>query len=530
MRTDSSGRTLFAPMDTAVMVASCAFVVAMATVAVVAVRDGWAPAGDEAFIEMRVRDVPGDPPLVGVYSRFGWSHPGPALFYLLWLPYQLARSSSSGLIVAMVIGHGAAVLAATWIARRIDGIAAVATLLALQLVLVGTATPFVRTPWNPFVALVSSGLLVVCAWAAAQRRRWPTVALVPLGTVLVQAHLGTVPLVVVATVAALVLAAWGHGARTWSLPPWRPWAWSVGLAALLWVPPLVAQLRGAPGRASLLLSSDLEEGPRAGLDAALGVLTQAYALRPVWTDPAVDLEFGARLDPTLPVWLLVPLSGLAIAIVGGDRRFVRGLTIALASVGAGALGAAAISGIVHTYLVVGLRSSAAVSVALGLAAWAARWSAQRRVGLAIALAGLAVAASALLGVVQVDGDNPTPEYQQQLRGLAAAVLDSEAATRPLRLIAPEDTPGAEGVMLQLERSGVDVAVSEPDFRLRVGDRRVVPLGDDRTELVVSGTSVAEQLRAQGWQVLGECSGLVVAVRGDDLDPGPPGPPPTAPGC
>ena len=63
-----------------------AFVVALAgVVAAVITRAGRAylPLGDEANIDLRVRDVfTGDTPLVGAYSR-GFSHPGPLLFWLL---------------------------------------------------------------------------------------------------------------------------------------------------------------------------------------------------------------------------------------------------------------------------------------------------------------------------------------------------------------------------------------------------------------------------------------------------------------
>src|SRR6476469_5468268 len=40
--------------------------------------------GDVALTEISVRDVGGaHTPLFGVYSRYGWHHPGPLLFYAL---------------------------------------------------------------------------------------------------------------------------------------------------------------------------------------------------------------------------------------------------------------------------------------------------------------------------------------------------------------------------------------------------------------------------------------------------------------
>ena len=46
-----------------------------------------------AFIALRTMDVPSDLPLSGVYSRFGFHHPGPALFLLYSVPSRLLGPS-----------------------------------------------------------------------------------------------------------------------------------------------------------------------------------------------------------------------------------------------------------------------------------------------------------------------------------------------------------------------------------------------------------------------------------------------------
>src|SRR5437868_1919006 len=56
----------------------------------------WHPAGDWSVLELRTRDVGStSTPLVGPYSRFGWNHPGPLMFWLLAVPYRLFGQSSS---------------------------------------------------------------------------------------------------------------------------------------------------------------------------------------------------------------------------------------------------------------------------------------------------------------------------------------------------------------------------------------------------------------------------------------------------
>ena len=52
------------------------------------------PSADQAWIELQIRDIGHDPVLLGPYSRFGWFHPGPILYYLLWLPYRITGSTA----------------------------------------------------------------------------------------------------------------------------------------------------------------------------------------------------------------------------------------------------------------------------------------------------------------------------------------------------------------------------------------------------------------------------------------------------
>ena len=70
-----------------------------------AVRVGTAyrPQADQAWIELQIRDIGHFPVLLGPYSRFGWFHPGPLLYYVLWLPYRLTGSTSVSLVVAALV-------------------------------------------------------------------------------------------------------------------------------------------------------------------------------------------------------------------------------------------------------------------------------------------------------------------------------------------------------------------------------------------------------------------------------------------
>src|SRR4051794_22298936 len=67
----------------------------------------YVPLGDDALIEMGVRRLlQGNPPEIGPYSRFGWYHPGPAIYYLLWPGYLLTGSASWSLPLSSFVING----------------------------------------------------------------------------------------------------------------------------------------------------------------------------------------------------------------------------------------------------------------------------------------------------------------------------------------------------------------------------------------------------------------------------------------
>ena len=77
--------------------------VASAIALIVRVGDDYLPSADQAWIELQVRDIGQRSVLLGPYSRFGWFHPGPILYYLLWLPYRITGSTSLSLCFAALV-------------------------------------------------------------------------------------------------------------------------------------------------------------------------------------------------------------------------------------------------------------------------------------------------------------------------------------------------------------------------------------------------------------------------------------------
>ena len=176
------------------IVAIGATIAAFVVAAIAVLRVRYAPVGDIAMMDMLTLDVPSNLPLVGVYSRFGWSHPGP--IQLWWLAgFGRLFGPTNGLMVGSLAWHLVALVLAWWMARRIARAAGWCVLIGLLAVLAASSAQMGHSPWNPYVSLVGAGTLVVAAWATGERQPWAPVVLVGVGSVLVQAHVATLPLV-----------------------------------------------------------------------------------------------------------------------------------------------------------------------------------------------------------------------------------------------------------------------------------------------------------------------------------------------
>ena len=139
----------------------------------VRVRSSYYPAGDVAGTELQVRDVGHHPVLLGLFSRDGWNHPGPILFYVLAVPYRLTGGRSIGLLLGALLINGAAILGMALIARRHGGTPLLLlTLLGCGLVVRSFGPDLVRDPWNVSITVLPFGLLVFLTWEMISGSAW----------------------------------------------------------------------------------------------------------------------------------------------------------------------------------------------------------------------------------------------------------------------------------------------------------------------------------------------------------------------
>lgn len=481
----------------------------------------WHPVFDLAMTELRVRDVGGpDSPLIGLQGRIGedGSHPGPLSFYLLAPVYRLLGSSAFALQVSTVAFHAAAVVVALWVvARRRSAWALVGVAVVVQLLVLGYGLGPLTEPWNPHLPLLWFVAFLVSAWAVLDGDEPMVVTLVVSGSVCAQTH---VPYLAVTTgigLGVVVLALvgrrwWGRGLGL----RWLLVAGGVGL--LLWVPPLVDQLRNDPGNLAKIVDNlgTPEEEP-IGFAAARPLVQERAdvwllaAVEPrhpgtfvrVLTGPGPDDTRGAvaiaawAAAVVAAVWLrhhrLLALhavvgGGLVVAWVAISR--IHGIPWPYLMFWAFALGGLLLVAVVATAAVVARRRRPALRTARAdrLGSWAG-------LVLVAALAGRLL----LLGP---DATTETPGETGQLARLVDPTAEAlEAGTGPAA--GPDGTyqvawrdathGGAVGIGLvnELIRRGFEVGV-EYEERVRIGPHRVLDASDaDALVVYASGGWIEE---------------------------------------
>jgi len=437
------------------------------------------PLSDIALTELAVREVGHHPVLLGPYSRFEWSHPGPVLFYLLAGPYRALGSSSAALYAGAALVNGAmAGLVVGVCARRGGRALGWWSLLAVGVFSWALGPAVLRYPWNPYVTVLATAALVVVVWALTAGEAWALPTAVGLGTFLVQSHVGYAPV----TAVLLGVGAGAYALHRWvdhrrGRLTWRPTlvaaAVTVAVIAVLWAPPVWQQLTRDPGNLGELRLYFSEHGGehsiREGYDAVvpwLGVIPHQLTTR----------RPGAAMGTDAPDWatiVTVVAFGLATVAAVWRRAWdaVRLSALALAAVPVAVVAAARVTGDIYEYLVIWVS-------AVGLAAWIAvgasltqlaprrrpagnRWATG-------ALAATVVAAVAVAAVNTAEAiDAPAPDATVQ--ATAARVADRVVG-------ATRDLPGDGSVRVRL---GDEVAWSLGAGAVLALDRHGIPVTVER---------------------------------------------------
>jgi hypothetical protein len=297
-------------------------------IVVVATRWGrdYMPVQDNAVMDLRVRDVwSSDVPLTGAYSRYGWSHPGPMMYWLI-APLSLVFGKAAwATLVGAALLQGAAIV---WLARlawRAGGLATVALWLAVgALAYSALGSSAVLEAWNPHIAFPFFTLFLLQTWLVCCGDVKRLLGAVVVGSFILQTHVGYAPLVVASLGAALVFS-WvdlrARGDRVRDLPVAR---WAVLALLVLWLPVVIEPMVHPPGNLRQLADFFVGGGSGAdvvGVGDGTGLLAGEFRVPPPWfggTTLTDSVTNAAR--PAGAVWLLLPAALFAWAAVQAWKR------------------------------------------------------------------------------------------------------------------------------------------------------------------------------------------------------------------
>ncbi|HEX4528716.1 MAG TPA: hypothetical protein VIA11_04815 [Acidimicrobiia bacterium] len=489
--------------------------VASAVALIARVGDDYLPSADQAWIELQVRDIGRRSVLLGPYSRFGWFHPGPILYYLLWLPYRITGSSSLSLCFAALTVNAAALVGIALVAKRRGGLPLVLlTLFLTGLLMSSLGAQFFRDVWNPSITILPFVLLVLLAWSISCGEAWALPVGAGVGTFLVQTHVSYGLTTVTVLAGGLVGAAitrWrrrGADEHRESIRWWRRMSGvTVVVLAVLWLPVVIQQLTSDDGNLAALVRFFRDHGREHSYGDAWHVLASQLSVWPDWLRGSIVRNiYSGALDLSGPT----PVAVAALLLIGAAvitwRRAKDGfrldVLVGLAII-AGFVSLSRIVGEIFPYLVIW-------TWALGMLTWLAiSWSVVRWwqthpapapwVG-RVALGAVAVALVVVSVVSTVDAaraGNPDVPGSRWVRGLTAKVRDELPDGRGVVEIRSSGGAGSTwigaGIADELEHDGVDTRVT-PDLAFAYGPDRV--LDGERVRLVVLPAEDAELAAAR----------------------------------
>ncbi len=426
--------------------------------------------GDDAVLELDVLHAARGQQLLGPYSRFHWSHPGPLYFYLQVPPYELLGRHGMALYLgALAVNTAAAagILAAGW---RFGGRLALAWLGLFVAVHAALFDPLLGHPLNPFVTILPYALVLVLTAAVALGSGTALAAAVLVGSFAVQTHVGYAP-----SVAAALALGVGLGLRRGLR--WRVVALAVLLGLAAWAAPLWEELTRRPGN----------------LSAVAAFFASAHEPQP-WSEVIRWFALELAADPLLGRGVLaadgaaalatVVLLGAAVAAARRRSRRFAGSLALLCLVGClvALWSVRQIVDPILPYLVLWVAALGGLScAAVGLALAPAR-----RAVIAACLLGASVASALDLRDLLRDGPPRVTPVSDEV-ATAAATLEPRLApdSRPIvRIATPDDWALAAGLVLYLAKQGRDVAV-DPAWVWTFGEQHA-PRGGEAPEIVVRG--------------------------------------------
>jgi hypothetical protein len=275
------------------------------TASVSAFQYPWQLQGDVALELLRSRDVWGHTPFVGPFSRYGWSHPGPALFFIFSIPAHFPINPSLALsLFSLILKWTPLATALIIILRKMGRTPAIVFAAFANLFLLHHRDE-IWTIWNPTIGLCLFILLVIAVCALPDNSKTLVFSLFA-GSILIQSHIGFV--IPVATL--ILLASWKFflAQRKGQHRHWiRTLVVSGTLTSLLWLPPIFDSISGSGNLQdvfSFFVSDENGPSESVGLKYSIEIISNQLIPFSTWNGRS-DLTAGGQAASASVVWLVV---------------------------------------------------------------------------------------------------------------------------------------------------------------------------------------------------------------------------------
>ena len=325
------------PAWTAPAAATAVTLIALAPVITVVVQRAgraYLPMQDQAVIDLRVRDVltfSGNTPLVGVYSHDWFSHPGPAMFYLVAPFTRVFGDAPWATLVGFALLQGLAIAWTARLAWKTGGLRWTVVWMALVPLSYAAMTPrpwVLQRAWNPNLAFPFFILFLLQCWVVARGDPRRLLGFVFVGSFLVQTHVGYAILVVILggwALMSLVGQVRGQHARIRRSDLF----WPAVVLAVMWFPVLVLDpLLDAPSNLYRLSHFFVTSRNSHLGSSGLGYLATEFRWLPPWLGGSEKISiFTHKTIPSPLGWLIVPAALVALSLWSSWRARRRELRV-----------------------------------------------------------------------------------------------------------------------------------------------------------------------------------------------------------
>ena len=437
--------------------------------------------GDGAVLELSTLHASHGAQLVGPYSRFGWSHPGPLFFYLALPIYEAFGRRGPALNLFVFVANLAIAVAIVLTARRLRGELFALMVAAFLAVYALVGVPHLLTnEWNPVFPILPLALLSLLAVRMALDDATLLPAFAFLASLIVQTHVAFAPEVLALSAMVVIVRRRLAGGSPESRPrpaAKRTWLATGAVLTLCWALPIYQAATGHPGNLQRLVAFF---SPKHMAEHAWGVAVSTVfdqmAVMPLALATTVHIPTGPPRWSVVLTLAIAQLAGLVAVHVAASRRRDAGLrtlaTATLVQTAVAILAVRAIRDDIYVHLVIWISLVGFMSL-ITISAWLVA-AVERTLGAvgARAIIGLGSVALLVLAVSQ-----PVPRGSvfrqpdlatEQLARSVETYIRSAQVDRPtIRIPSRESWPTAVAVVLYLYKRDDPISV-DSDWLFMVG--------------------------------------------------------------